>query len=1630
MNEKLDPTTALRRKSGEQGERTIMNVKPPILATDAGFEEAVRNTINNRIAVLSSDDGSGMYAELEAFVNRTDRIVRDYNGRQVFEMLQNMDDQMRDDVPDNDRCSEVLLDKKGGTLSFRNNGHPFSFGGIVSILRPDISPKEKQPTIGNKGLGFRSLLNWKPRELVIRAGNIELVFSAKAVDRNVSAHDNLRRAVEALRDKEKELPILSFPDIGKREGAPEWTTEIELRGLDENAIESIEKELRDFRSETLLFLPNLREIKILIKNGETCQTVYSDTSWETIDEENSIFKRIICTKAGDKPKESTDWLAFRKDDTLDVAWGAEDSISNYNVAIAVPLGGNGWNGSRKLRNYLPVRDVVIELPCLVHATVALNDTRDGLPPDNPVDKKIFENILPTAIKTFAEFLRDNAKEEYVKDRWFPWRLLSPSEKSPNPYVRLLYDKLHSFCESGAFVPCVDEEFRAPNDSRYFAKTDVPDGIAAFFNKHKNLLPNHVLSTEQSPVPESFGAPPCKPGELEKAINGAVASAKLSDEELAELIHVLWRIRQREGGTGTFNVLRDSNNRFPVAGERMYTPVGESKMKIPDFMSLGFLSDSLWTAVQNRFSSELDQWRRQDSRNWLRSFCRNDLSSVIGIVWYDKTAVTRQMVSACRERLRLATSQSEKRTLVSQLLDALYQNFDPGDVWNPENELDADAVSDSGESSSRRMEYPIDVDVNGVVKNAVEFLFESAKEFYHGALSEDIFLTEEKARNLLGVSDGDDARIKAFFRTLGVRDDVRVEYLDLAKPRDDGYLDFLKDSGCLPPPSGTPLPPRQLFPRLRDAEIIRNLSIEHLLGLLTIPGRNGFADLLIEKPVVQWKEEKKWYSRPFTVDWSYCAFQLKDSNKGFVIEENRKTIENLERRLQGTPRSPESIVDILITKMGARRTLEDLSLEELYGRLETFEDRSGVQGFYQRVRMIINNRIDACETDERKSQIRAECERLAKLYLSHLFARKGKGPLEKVQRGQIRYWDNDTLSRSLLDRFYKLEIGHRVGALSIRQIFGVETLGKAAVSVTKFDEAPHLTEALETHLRLRQVYVLALRYRELSDPQKRKATADALRNLFGTIKVVRSCEYKCEDECFAMSEGDLLQTDNGYILCTGAPDLIEAMKRPGFCMAVSEMLCILFELTGPRAAGEIRNAVKNTLEEIEIYRTTDISDDVWRNATEALGLGEEEKRIWSVRLGRALSQDEESELAVRGSRAEAIRRLMEGEVPDGVPTDIPLGDMNNDQTEAFVRWLKAPTSALGERTADKLRELRRTRFKNFQHDSAIAGFVATEIHRRLETESAEERQKYVPLVLRLKFDSNWFCNRLNNLLVENPLADDSVLWGVLKDSVLHEFAVQLPETVEACEGSSEPKVGTPYQVILDEAGMELSGVDAPKRSLAFFPGHEEDFRKIVENTRRMEEESTAPELDGNVPEEQNISIQRVSSVGDLPSSVFWPYRESSAPSRHSMKATHYQSDKRKRQIGKRAEEMVWNAIKSDSGTYRNPQAWSSLLDKTGTANDSLHYDISYQTPKKEDRYVEVKAFDGHAFFMSEGEYKFATDEANCKKYVLALVAGYTIHFIEAPFAPDSPFNDVLCVEPSDYTGHFESRAAPPPSSPSP
>lgn len=83
--------------------------------------------------------------------------ARDYHGRELLELLQNVDDAAREGGP----C-DAVIDLRPEGLCVANRGEPFSRDGVKSLMLANYSPKRRRRAqfIGCKGLGFRSILTW------------------------------------------------------------------------------------------------------------------------------------------------------------------------------------------------------------------------------------------------------------------------------------------------------------------------------------------------------------------------------------------------------------------------------------------------------------------------------------------------------------------------------------------------------------------------------------------------------------------------------------------------------------------------------------------------------------------------------------------------------------------------------------------------------------------------------------------------------------------------------------------------------------------------------------------------------------------------------------------------------------------------------------------------------------------------------------------------------------------------------------------------------------------------------------------------------------------------------------------------------------------------------------------------------------------------------------------------------------------------------------------------------------------------------------------------------------------------------------------------------------------------------
>ena len=148
---------------------------------------------------------------LEHYHNEKENVEA-YNGRQLLEMLQNADD-----ASETAKEKRVLIKLIGNELVISNNGEPFNEDGFSSIIYSNASPKTMQQNkIGQKGLGFRSILSWA-YEVIINSGGTKLAFSesiAKAFLQNlISESDKVAKFIKQKSKSKFPIATLRIPKL-------------------------------------------------------------------------------------------------------------------------------------------------------------------------------------------------------------------------------------------------------------------------------------------------------------------------------------------------------------------------------------------------------------------------------------------------------------------------------------------------------------------------------------------------------------------------------------------------------------------------------------------------------------------------------------------------------------------------------------------------------------------------------------------------------------------------------------------------------------------------------------------------------------------------------------------------------------------------------------------------------------------------------------------------------------------------------------------------------------------------------------------------------------------------------------------------------------------------------------------------------------------------------------------------------------------------------------------------------------------------------------------------------------------------------------------------------------------------
>ena len=402
--------------------------------------------------------------EVISHFNREIEALDGYRGRQILELLQNADDAGAD-RPGNSR---VLFQIDKDRLIVANSGSPFSRGGVMSLLISDCSPKqlERNRFIGCKGLGFRSVLTWTNRPLIV-SGELSIRFDKAhalatirdMVARNPTSDHVIRQFYES--NNIWPAPIMRIPKPADSNDADvTFARSLQLQGYDtvlvlpfdegERGVRSFqdaERQLRTLSASAILFCQHLNHVEI------RCDI---DRHWEILREQIRPDHSQVIINDGASYRL---WDVFRR--VGNVSNEASDDASggqrDFETAVAVPESYEYPVGENCLCVFFPTRD---RLPCpvLVHATLETTADRNRL-----VNSTRNREVL----QALASHLTDIIEAQVTPiDPMRALRLINGVENADSELKELGFlDAVINACRTRALLPRLDGSFGTAPETR-------------------------------------------------------------------------------------------------------------------------------------------------------------------------------------------------------------------------------------------------------------------------------------------------------------------------------------------------------------------------------------------------------------------------------------------------------------------------------------------------------------------------------------------------------------------------------------------------------------------------------------------------------------------------------------------------------------------------------------------------------------------------------------------------------------------------------------------------------------------------------------------------------------------------------------------------------------------------------------------------------------------------------------------------------------------------------------------------------------------------------------------------------------------------------------------------------------
>lgn len=1482
-------------------------------------------------------------------------MKQEYSGRELYEMIQNADDEGSPKI-------ELVL-TNDNYFHIKNWGdRPFTEGGLLSIMRSFLSTKTKESyknatvrPIGNKGLGFRSLLNWSDK-ITIHSNGVQCSFSeeiAKSEWKTIK-DEGLRQGIltqNDVNDFEGEhpnnlpLPILSIPRIDDDDITKQGcfdvngtcTTDVEISCQSQSVVSDIDFKLSSLPCSVLLFLRNIERIDIDNKGKKR------------------VIKRIKTEVIADGFEKIT-----ISDNGANICFAVCKYQSNdraYEVGVAYPI--TKFNYEHYLYSYFPTQ-VRLNVPAIYHGTFELNASRNHLV-NSEQNKIVLENLGKVAVKLSENLVHHNLLNG---DSWVPFNILNFMFADIDAaMLSPLAESIKTNLDSAKIFPRVDSTFSSIESTirlgdklaNWLLEAELETYKDTSLRKHLIAIAQDVFSSNRYLSNYVLNKTNIRLDVVADDIQ-TIASNKLSLEERVDLIDA---IADCNLGNICISILTDAKGAI-IDGDKdnpAYVLSMSGNPILPQCLSIKSVDAELISKLQ-------EKWHLQNIRQ-----VAERLQKVTSVINGDHTAIRKKI-----------EAWSAKEMNYEGMCEVLKWEFE-----HPTKDATAftsdlhliNRMNEPRKACSLLLDEPTFFrDLFDKIDN--KWLLASPLSKWKEILGAK---TEEEASHFLYHIIGVSQRIPTDHVYFG----NKSAYLD--EVRDDNSKSQIDNYYCNNFDQYNKVHNYSYVP---DVEFLSKYSLSEALGLILKDERVS-SDIMNKSISLFYRSIKS-----ETVRYSYSAYMLRtmpqfsplqtsviqSMNFGCGVDYNY--LENnlsLDRITQINP---------LLVTLGAQENIGSLSTEQLYKLLSQKVDSSGIQKRYKELREAIRNNN---EDELFLSKIRTK-------YLTHVWARL-HGNLEWKPVEEVYYWDNDQLPQVILSTLPKLEIGNRVGEESVSKIFGVKLAKKIDISFRNHINNENLLKEIKKYLSERIKYFLAFRIGDdVKDARLIQQAVNSLKSLCNNLHIYTSAQYDFNKELHDMEKGDVLTSfEDGALhfhICSSYHSSIDAISDPAFCENLNESVCMALKVTSNTMSNYFRNVITHDIRYIEYITKKDVAPEVWTLTVKSLGISEYEQNFW-----KSYSDSQDTKINI-SELAEHITDAKEFILSIYPSLDLPETYTGIENLLPFEQY-----NLLLSMNVDDCSILGNDGLKTFYQESFIAirnqyfvkykSYLYGETSRRIASNKHDALSCIEDYRNKCKaFSEPFFEEKVNEIKL--TLISKDNLNEIMRELVQRKFNFSL-------NNCNDKLIDIPtsilpeYEKILDEFHMSEGRLNQTDALIAKFKGLEDLFRSQLKN---YDEADSILHNADDVTNKVAIEISRCHSVlCDVKSEMI--------TDNNKKYQNGYKSDRSKYLVGKNAEMKTFEAMRS-CGQYEDVYGCSTILNKE-SGNDNLHYDIIYRkkgAPKTDVRYLEVKS--GNPIFMSFSEYQFALEHSD--HYDLAIFHNEKVSIVESPFSSKNGKRP-LKVQPETY-----------------